>query len=219
MSTWTTVASGANVRTSPVSRSSKRVPIATRQSQWEIAMFAYPVPCIPAHDRARSWSSGNVPMPGIVVVTGISYVRANARSSALASATASGSASPGGSAVAGVSGSAGAQVVSPVVTSFGRSTSVGPCRPVPAMANASPTASPTASGSVAKWFAFVIGAVTPVVSVSWKASLPTRSVETCPVSATRGSESMSASAMPVTRFVAPGPEVARQTPGSPVTWP
>jgi len=64
-----------------------------------------------------------------------------------------------------------------------------------------------------------MGAVRPVVSVSWKASLPTNSVGTCPVSATIGSESMSASAMPVARLVAPGPEVAKQTPGVPETMP
>jgi acetolactate synthase-1/2/3 large subunit len=40
-----------------------------------------------------------------------------------------------------------------------------------------------------------------------------------PVSATTGSESMLESASPVTRFVAPGPEVAMQMPGSPLTMP
>ena len=37
---------------------------------------------------------------------------------------------------------------------------------------------------------------------------------TCPVMATMGTESSSASASPVTRFVAPGPLVAMQTPTS-----
>jgi hypothetical protein len=41
------------------------------------------------------------------------------------------------------------------------------------------------------------------------------SVLTWPVIATMGIESIMALAMPVTRLVAPGPEVARQTP----TWP
>ncbi len=39
---------------------------------------------------------------------------------------------------------------------------------------------------------------------------------TCPVIATSGVESRNASAMPVTRFVAPGPEVAITTPARPV---
>ena len=57
----------------------------------------------------------------------------------------------------------------------------------------------------------------PVMSASWKASLPTTGVGTCPVIATIGTESIFASARGVTRFVAPGPEVAMQTPTLPVT--
>ena len=56
----------------------------------------------------------------------------------------------------------------------------------------------------------------PNVSASWKASLPISLVETCPVSATMGMESIMASTNPVVRLVAPGPEVAQQTPGLPV---
>ena len=40
---------------------------------------------------------------------------------------------------------------------------------------------------------------------------------TCPVTSTSGVESISASASPVTVFVAPGPEVTRQTPTRPLT--
>jgi hypothetical protein len=40
---------------------------------------------------------------------------------------------------------------------------------------------------------------------------------TCPVMATIGTESMWASDSAVTRFVAPGPDVAMQTPTRPVT--
>ena len=43
------------------------------------------------------------------------------------------------------------------------------------------------------------------------------SVTTWPVMQTSGTESIQALAMPVTRFVAPGPEVAQQTPALPVT--
>ena len=45
----------------------------------------------------------------------------------------------------------------------------------------------------------------PNVSASWKASVPISFVETCPVSATIGIESIIASTKPVTRLVAPGP--------------
>ena len=62
----------------------------------------------------------------------------------------------------------------------------------------------------------VTGRVMPVVSASWKASLPMRLLVTCPVKATIGTESMDAVASPVTRFVAPGPLVATHTPTLPV---
>ena len=45
----------------------------------------------------------------------------------------------------------------------------------------------------------------PVVSASWKASLPMRWVGTWPVRQTIGTESISASVRPVTALVAPGP--------------
>ena len=61
----------------------------------------------------------------------------------------------------------------------------------------------------------MIGSVTPVMSVSWKASLPRSFDETWPVMQTMGEESSIAVAMPVTRFVAPGPDVATATPTLP----
>jgi len=60
------------------------------------------------------------------------------------------------------------------------------------------------------------GIVIPVMSASWKASVPIRPRPTCPVIATTGMESIWASASAVTRFVAPGPEVAIITPTRPV---
>ena len=62
----------------------------------------------------------------------------------------------------------------------------------------------------------VTGRVMPVVSASWKASLPIRSVRTWPVMATIGIESIMAVARPVTRLQAPGPLVARMTPTLPL---
>ena len=53
----------------------------------------------------------------------------------------------------------------------------------------------------------------PTVSHSWKASVPIRCVGTWPVITTSGIESISASTMPVTALVAPGPEVTSTTPG------
>ena len=54
------------------------------------------------------------------------------------------------------------------------------------------------------------------MSASWKASVPIAADGTWPVIATIGTESMYASAIGVTRLVAPGPEVAMQTPTLPV---
>ena len=58
--------------------------------------------------------------------------------------------------------------------------------------------------------------VMPRMSASWKASVPIEDDATWPVMATIGTESMCASAIGVTRFVAPGPDVAMQTPTRPV---
>ena len=74
--------------------------------------------------------------------------------------------------------------------------------------------SSTSSTSV---LCLVIGIVMPVMSASWKPSRPISQLTTAPVMQTSGTESIQALAMPVTRFVAPGPEVAQQTPALPVT--
>ena len=50
-----------------------------------------------------------------------------------------------------------------------------------------------------------IGIVIPIVSASWKPSVPSSSVRTWPVMKTTGTESIIASAIGVTRLVAPGP--------------
>ena len=57
--------------------------------------------------------------------------------------------------------------------------------------------------------------VMPVASISWNASVPIRLERTCPVMNTVGVESIHASAIGVTRFVAPGPDVAIATPTRP----
>ncbi len=60
--------------------------------------------------------------------------------------------------------------------------------------------------------------VMPVVSHSWKASVPIEPVATWPVMHTNGTESMYASHSGVTMLVAAGPLVTIATPGRPVTW-
>ena len=62
-----------------------------------------------------------------------------------------------------------------------------------------------------------MGIVIPWISASWKESLPINARPTWPVMATIGTESIYAVIIPVTRFVAPGPEVARHTPTLPDT--
>ena len=57
----------------------------------------------------------------------------------------------------------------------------------------------------------------PRISASWNASVPIAADGTWPVMATSGTESIAASMSGVTRFVAPGPDVAIQTPALPVT--
>ena len=99
---------------------------------------------------------------------------------------------------------------------MGRSTRTGPGRPVDAMWNASAIARGMSAGSVTSMLCLVIGIVMPQMSASWNASVPMSLRPTCPVIATIGTESSMASASGVTRLVAPGPEVAMQTPTRPV---
>ncbi len=93
----------------------------------------------------------------------------------------------------------------------------GPGRPLRATRKASTTTSPRSSGSITSQFFLVIGAVIRVTGASWNACLPMPGRATWPVMATSGIESIIASASGVTRLQAPGPEVAKQTPGRPVT--
>ena len=96
------------------------------------------------------------------------------------------------------------------------STSTGPGRPVDARWNASAIARGISVASVTSMLCLVIGMVMPVMSASWNASVPISARLCWPVIATTGIESMWASAIGVTRLVAPGPDVAMQTPTLPV---
>jgi len=84
------------------------------------------------------------------------------------------------------------------------------------MWKASRIVSTMSAASLTRKLCFVTGSVMPVMSASWKASLPTTGVGTWPVRATIGTESIFASASGVTRLVAPGPLVAMHTPTLPV---
>ena len=89
-------------------------------------------------------------------------------------------------------------------------------RPEAAMWNASASTRGMSSPLLTRKLCLVIGMVMPEMSASWNASVPIRPRPTCPVIATTGMESLWASASGVTRFAAPGPEVAIMTPTRPV---
>ena len=86
------------------------------------------------------------------------------------------------------------------------------------MWNASRMARGRSAALITSSLCLVTERVMPTVSHSWKASVPIAPVETWPVIATIGIESMKASHSGVTRFVAAGPLVTMATPGRPVTW-
>ena len=85
-----------------------------------------------------------------------------------------------------------------------------------AISNACAIAEGTSSARLTRNECFVTGIVMPTMSASWNASVPISVENTCPVIATIGTESMWASAIAVTRLVAPGPDVAMATPTRPV---
>ena len=102
------------------------------------------------------------------------------------------------------------------VTSFGISISTGPGLPDCAISNALRIVFARSLTFFTIKLYFVIGIVIPVMSISWKLSFPRSGTPTLQVIATIGIESINAVAIPVTRFVAPGPLVAKHTPTLPV---
>ncbi len=98
------------------------------------------------------------------------------------------------------------------------SISTGPGRPVRAMWKASWIVRGISCGCWIMKECLTIGMVMPNVSASWKPSVPSSSVRTWPVKNTTGTESIIASVSGVTMFVAPGPEVAKQTPTLPLAF-
>ena len=85
--------------------------------------------------------------------------------------------------------------------------------------NALRTTSGMIEASVRRAFHLVIGRMTSTTSMYWCDSLCIRSRSAWPVRATSGARSRKASATEVTRFIAPGPSVPRQTPARPVSRP
>ena len=102
------------------------------------------------------------------------------------------------------------------VTSLVMSRNTGPGRPERATRNAARTTSASSATSVTWWVHFVMGRMTAVLSTSWKEFLPRSWEVTLQLIATMGELSAMAVAIPVVRFVAPGPEVAKHTPTRPV---
>ena len=102
------------------------------------------------------------------------------------------------------------------VTSFVISTKTGPGLPLFAILKAFLSVGAKFSISFTIKLCFVIGIVAPTISISWNESFPKPDFATLAVIATSGTESIYAVAIPVTRFVAPGPDVAIQTPTFPV---
>ena len=84
MSAWITLASGANVDSLPVTRSSKRVPSAMSRSAFCSPVTADTEPCMPGIPRCSGWSSGTAPRAMSVVTSGIWVSSTNSRSASLA---------------------------------------------------------------------------------------------------------------------------------------
>ena len=98
------------------------------------------------------------------------------------------------------------------------STRTGPGRPLRATWKASWIARGSSCGVWIMKECLTIGIVMPIVSASWKPSVPSSSVRTWPVMNTHGTESIIASVIGVIRLVAPGPLVANATPTLPVAF-
>ncbi len=81
ISIWTLRLFGLNASRRPVTRSSKRLPIAMTRSAWFIAMFASNVPCMPSMPRNCCDEAGKAPRPISVEVTGAPEMRASSISS------------------------------------------------------------------------------------------------------------------------------------------
>ena len=221
----------------PVTRSLNLAPIVINKSHSVTARFDVLVPCIPSIPVYLTSSPLNAPLPINVSQTGASTRSTKVLSSSLASeitapppptiiglrasliiwAAVTRSSSLSVSVTRSIcSGTTFVYSVLAAGTSFVISTSTGPGLPVIAILNARRSVSANFVTSFTMKLCFVTGIVIPAISTSWKLSFPSNGTVTLPVMATIGTESIYAVAIPVTRFVAPGPLVAKQTPTLPV---
>ncbi len=92
----------------------------------------------------------------------------------------------------------------------------GPGRPVRAISNAVRMVASSFVGSVTRNMCLATAPMIEGTGASWNASVPIAAVATWPQITTMGMESAMQSRTGVTVFVAPGPEVTRQTPTRPV---
>ena len=104
-------------------------------------------------------------------------------------------------------------------TSCGRLTKALPGRPCSAARNALDTTSASASDAVTSTEYLVTGLNIATVSILWCTCLALSARFTAPPSATTGSPSLLAVAIPVIRLEQPGPEVTSATPAFPVMRP
>ena len=228
---------GANLDAFPITRSENLAPTTITRSALDTPRLDTFVPCIPIMPVYLSLLPSNAPLPISVSHTGASTLSANSASSADASemihpppaminglletliisrtlfTSSSRMVSVFLSMTSGVSG---IYSVSAAVTSFVISTSTGPGLPLFAILNARLMVGARSSMCFTIKLCLVIGITTPAMSTSWKLSLPSIFTPTFAVIATTGMESMYAVAIPVTRLVAPGPDVAIHTPTLPV---
>ena len=79
---WITRAPGANASSLPVTRSSKRAPMATSRSQRCAAAVAATVPCMPSIPSALGFEFGTMPRAGSVVTIGAPVTSASSATSA-----------------------------------------------------------------------------------------------------------------------------------------
>ncbi len=145
--------------------------------------------------------------------------RITGRSACWSSSAARCSSPATGSTIGGGRRGTGRPVIGVSITSSGSSRWVAPGFSRSATANALRTASGMIAGSWTRAFHFVTGFIIRTTSMYWWLSLCISERLVCPVSATTGARSRNASASPVTRLVAPGPSVPRQTPAWPVRRP
>ena len=196
------------------------------------------IPCIPSIPRLCGWFRGKLLKPSRVLITGMPEPSASASSSSNAleltipcpamitgrsawlmssaalrtfSSVSSDSCGSGTHGVSGYSNSA-----SSSCTSLGTSISTGPGLPSWATRKASRTVRARSLADITKYVLLVHTDAMLQMSHSWNASVPMAARATWPVMATSGTLSALAPMIPVTRLVAPGPDVATQTPGFPV---